>query len=123
MTESPSFTIVALLEDARLSTRLLGYCERSNYRIEFPDSDNAVEHCSAIKQGLVLVEIDLRHPRLLQVGHEIKQKTGMPVIGVIEQFCRQVQQQADELGFDLVVPKPFFTQNLDALIQQIQKAE
>jgi CheY-like chemotaxis protein len=109
-------TVIAVVDDLFFASRIRGTAEQLGVRVVFVKTIDAVID-AAEREPPELIIADLQSQRCDPMGlaQRLKSNEGLrPIllIGFFSHVQTEVQRQAQEAGFDSVIPRSMFTKNL-----------
>ncbi len=113
--------VVAAVDDLFFASKIRATAEQLGVRVEFARSIDALV-TSAQQELPALVIVDLQTQRLdpfalsarLKADPELR---GVPVVGFFAHVQAELQQRAQQAGFDRVLTRSVFTKQLPELLQ------
>src|SRR2546421_4655100 len=108
--------IIAVVDDLFFASKIRGTAEQLGVTVSFPRKiegliEGALQNCPAV------IIVDLHAARLdpIELGRQLKadeRLRGIPLIGFFSHVQIELQRQAQEAGFDSVLPRSAFTRDL-----------
>ncbi len=112
-------TIIAAVDDLFFVSRIRAAAEHLGVSVKFVRSDN--EALEAVNEQPALIILDLQSSRISSVdlGRRIKngeRSQSMQVIGFLSHVETELKRAAEDAGFDAVLPRSAFTNQLGAIL-------
>jgi len=115
--------ILAVLDDLFFTVKINESAKRAGLPIEFVKSDaDAFERAKA-RPALIIIDLNcgavdpLKLIETLKASEETK---GINVIGYVSHVQGELKQRAQEAGYDMVLARSAFSQNLTQILKRYQ---
>ena len=120
-----SKTVIAVVDDLFFASKIRGTAEQLGINVVFAKSANAVVEAS-IEATPDLIIVDLHSQRCdpIQLAQDAKANENIrsvPLLGFFSHVDTELKRRAEEAGFDQVIPRSAFSQNLGNLLQSAVK--
>src|SRR5438132_5250604 len=120
-----SKTVIAVVDDLFFASKIRGTAEQLGINVVFAKSANAVVEAS-IEATPHLIIVDLHSQRCdpIQLAQDVKANENIrsvPLLGFFSHVDTELKRRAEEAGFDQVIPRSAFSQNLGNLLQSAVK--
>ncbi len=108
--------IIAVVDDLFFASKIRGTAEQVGVTVSFPRKIEALIE-SALQNDPALIIVDLQATRVnpIELGKQLKadeQLRAIPLVGFFSHVQTELQRQAQEAGFDSVLPRSAFTRDL-----------
>jgi CheY-like chemotaxis protein len=113
-------TVIAVVDDLFFASRIRGTAEQFGVTVSFPRRIDALME-AALRDQPQLIICDLHATRidpfelakLLKADERLR---GIPLLGFFSHVQTELQRQAEQAGFDQVMPRSAFTKNLPEIL-------
>ena len=112
-------TMIAITDDISLSARLVKLCTENSYRLIFPDINELFKVCKDIRNGVIIVQLEMKDLRLSEISADLKNIRHITKIGYMNKIKNNVRKQALQCGIDMVFPVSGFIRNLSTLVKNL----
>jgi len=114
-------TVIAVVDDLFFASKIRGTAEQLGVSVSFPRRIEALME-AALRDQPALIICDLHATRidpvelatLLKADERLR---STPLLGFFSHVQTELQQQAEQAGFDRVIPRSLFTKNLGLILQ------
>jgi CheY-like chemotaxis protein len=114
-------TVIAVVDDLFFASKIRGTAEQLSVSVNFPRSlDAAIEAATRDRPALIICDLHSSRIDPIELARELKadeQLRSIPLIGFFSHVKTEVQRQAEDAGFDQVLPRSLFTKNLALILQ------
>ena len=112
--------VIAVVEDLFFASKIRGTAEHCSIVVSFARTKEAVVE-AALQKRPALIICDLHSQRIdpIELAGELKaneELRSIPLLGFFSHVQTDLQQRAQEAGFDQVVPRSAFTRNLTEIL-------
>ena len=112
--------VIAVVDDIFFAAKIRGTAEQAGVSVNFPRSTEAAFE-AAKKTGTALIICDLNSLRVdpFELSRRLKQEAStstVPLLGFFAHVQTELQRKAVEAGFDRVIPRSVFAQDLTEII-------
>ena len=111
-----SRTIIAVVDDLFFASKIRGTAEQIGVAIAFPRSaDGLKEIIRRDAPSLIICDLQAQKIDPLEVAKTLKaseQTRHIPLLGFFSHVQTELQRQAQDAGFDRVIPRSAFATNL-----------
>lgn len=113
-------TVIAVVDDLFFASKIRGTAEQHGVNIRFAKTAEAVVQ-EASTQALALVIVDLHSQRCdpIELARRLKSEApfnAIPLLGFFSHVQTELQQRAEEAGFDRVMPRSAFAKQLPEIL-------
>ena len=113
--------IICFFDDVELSMNLVSICNNNNYELIFPSYKNFNKDINNIAIGIVIIDMEEKIYNKVNLIDAIYKETYFPIIGYKNKINKKIKEDANEIGFDIVIDKETLKRNLDVIFEQIIK--
>ena len=113
--------IVAVLSDLFFSVKITEAAKRAGMALEFVKDPEEVVEKSREKPALIIFDLNFEAAQPLKLIRRLKgdaELKGTSVIGYLSHVQGELKQQALEAGFDMVMARSAFSQNLPQILKR-----
>ena len=114
--------VIAVVEDLFFASKIRGTAEQVGVSVNFPRSlDAVVEAAKLDRPALIICDLHSQRIDPIELARQLKadeQIRSIPLVGFFSHVQTELQRQAEEAGFDLVMPRSAFTRDLSQLLSQ-----
>ncbi len=112
--------IIAVVDDLFFASKIRGTAEQLGFTVSFPRSADALIEV-ALRQQPSLIICDLHSQRIdsIEMAKQLKADESLrsvPLLGFFSHVQTELQHQAEEAGFDRVLPRSAFTKQLSEIL-------
>src|SRR3989442_11141074 len=116
--------VIAVVEDLFLASKIRGTAEQLGVSVNFPRSLDAVMEV-ALRDQPKLIICDLHSQKVdpIELAKQLKaddRLRSIPLLGFFSHVQTELQRQAEEAGFDRVMPRSAFTRTLPEILRCYQ---
>jgi CheY-like chemotaxis protein len=113
-------TVIAVVDDLFFASKIRGTAEQLGVTVSFPRRIDALM-AAALRDQPALIICDLHATRIdpIELAKLLKadeQLRSIPLLGFFSHVQTELQQQAEEAGYDRVLPRSAFTKNLPEIL-------
>jgi CheY-like chemotaxis protein len=113
-------TVIAIVDDLFFASRIRGTAEQFGVSLSFPRRIEALIE-AALRDQPQLIICDLHATRInpIELAKLLKadeRLRSIPLLGFFSHVQTELQQQAEQAGFDRVIPRSVFTRDLSAIL-------
>ena len=113
-------TVIAVVDDLFFASKIRGTAEQRDVRVSFPRRIEALME-AALRDQPALIICDLYATRIdpIELARLLKadeQLRSIPLLGFFSHVQTELQQQAEQAGFDRVMPRSAFTKHLPDIL-------
>ena len=113
--------IICFFDDVDLSMDVIRICNSRNYDLIFPDYKNFKKEINDISIGVVIMDMEDSKYHVFNLVDSIYKNTYFPIIGYKDKINKKIKEEANEVGYDIVIDKETLKRNLDVIFEQIIK--
>ena len=113
--------IICFFDDVDLSMDVIRICNSRNYDLIFPDYKNFKKEINDISIGVVIMDMEDSKYHVVNLVDSIYKNTYFPIIGYKDKINKKIKEEANEVGYDIVIDKETLKRNLDVIFEQIIK--
>lgn len=116
-------TLIAVVDDLFFASKIRGTAEQFGVTVSFPRRLDALM-AAALRDQPQLIICDLHATRIdpIELAKQLKadeRLRAIPLIGFFSHVQTELQQQAEQAGFDRVMPRSAFTARLPDIVSVI----
>jgi CheY-like chemotaxis protein len=114
-------TILAVISDLFFSVKISEAAKRAGMSVEFVKEGDEVLRKAQSKPSLMIFDLNFEAVHPLQLIRELKGNAalkGTSMIGFLSHVQGELKQQAIEAGFDMVLARSAFSQNLPQILKR-----
>jgi CheY-like chemotaxis protein len=113
-------TVIAIVDDLFFASKIRGTAEQLGVSVSFPRRIDALMEAARRDQPQLII-CDLHATRIdpIELAKELKADEQLRPIQLLAFFSHvqtELQQQAEQAGFDRVIPRSAFTRNLPEIL-------
>src|SRR5256712_11121270 len=113
--------VIAVVEDLFFASKIRGTAEQVGVSVNFPRSLDAVMEV-ALRDQPSLIICDLHSQKIdpIELAKQLKadeRLRSIPLLGFFSHVQTGLQRQAEEAGFDRVIPRSAFTRTLPEILR------
>ncbi len=114
-------TVIAVVDDLFFASKIRGTAEQLGVSVSFPRRIEALME-AALRDQPALIICDLHATRIdpIELAKALKADERLrstPLLGFFSHVQTELQRQAEQAGFDRVIPRSLFTKNLGLILQ------
>ena len=114
-------TVIAVVDDLFFASKIRGTAEQLGVGVSFPRARDALME-AALRDQPALIICDLHSQRIepIELAKQLKadkRLRSIPLLGFFSHVQTELQRQAEEAGFDRVLPRSVFTKRLGQILQ------
>jgi chemosensory pili system protein ChpA (sensor histidine kinase/response regulator) len=116
-----SKNIIAVVDDLFFASKIRGTAEQVGIPVSFARKlDDLIE--SALQNQPAVIIVDLHSQKIdpIELARQLKadeRLRDIPLVGFFSHVQTELQQRAQDAGFDQVMPRSLFTRNLALILQ------
>jgi PleD family two-component response regulator len=113
--------ILAVMSDLFFSVKITEAAKRAGMLVEFVKEAGEVVEKAKSKPALIIFDLNCEAARPLDVIRKLKadaEMKGTSLIGYLSHVQGELNQQALEAGFDMVMARSAFSQNLPQILKR-----
>ncbi|PYS77280.1 MAG: hypothetical protein DMF70_16930 [Acidobacteria bacterium] len=113
-------TLIAVVDDLFFASKIRGTAEQLGITVSFPRaSDTLIE--AALRDQPSLIICDLHATRIdpIELAKQLKadeRLRSIPLLGFFSHVQTELERQAEQAGFDRVIPRSAFTNHLPEIL-------
>ncbi|SRR5713226_2799644 len=109
-------TVIAVVDDLFFASKIRGTAEQLGVAVSFPRNADGVI-AAALRDQPAMIICDLHSTRIdpIELAKRLKadeQLRSIPLLGFFSHVQTELQHQAEQAGFDRVIPRSAFTKHL-----------
>lgn len=113
-------TVIAVVDDLFFASKIRGTAEQLGVMVSFPRRIEALLE-AALRDQTQLIICDLHATRIdpIELAKSLKadgRVRAIPLLGFFSHVQTELQQQAEQAGFDRVMPRSAFTKYLPSIL-------
>jgi CheY-like chemotaxis protein len=113
-------TVIAVVDDLFFASKIRGTAEQLGVTVSFPRASDALME-AALRDQPALILCDLHATRIdpIELAKLLKadeRLRSIPLLGFFSHVQTELQQQAEQAGFDRVLPRSAFTKQLPEIL-------
>jgi len=112
--------IIAVVDDLFFASKIRGTAEELGVTVNFPRNvDATIEAARKDQPSLVICDLHSQRVDPMEVARQFKadeQLCSITLLGFFSHVQTKVQRQAEEAGFDQVMPRSAFTKHLSEIL-------
>lgn len=114
-------TVIAVVDDLFFASKIRGTAEQVGVSVNFPRSLDAVMEV-ALRDQPKLIICDLHSQKVdpIELAKQLKaddRLRSIPLLGFFSHVQTEFQRQAEDAGFDRVIPRSAFTRTLPEILR------
>ncbi len=113
--------IIAVVDDLFFASKIRGTAEELGVTVRFARNiDAMIEAACRDRPSLVICDLHSQRVDPIVLAKQLKadeQLRSIPLLGFFSHVQIELQRQAEEAGFDQVIPRSSFTKNLAEIIK------
>jgi PleD family two-component response regulator len=113
--------ILAVMNDLFFSVKITEAAKRAGMAVEFVKEAGEVVEKAKDKPALIIFDLNFEPGQPLKLIGKLKRETelkGTSLIGYLSHVQGELKQQALEAGFDMVMARSAFSQNLPLILKR-----
>jgi PleD family two-component response regulator len=114
--------IIAVVDDLFFKSKIRGTAEQAGVEIGFTRSlESSLEVVKRDQPKLVIVDLHSEKIDPLELGRQLKadaKTRAIPILGFFSHVQTELMKQATEAGFDTVIPRSAFSNNLFEILKK-----
>jgi CheY-like chemotaxis protein len=119
--------IIAVVDDLFFASKIRGTAEELGVKVSFsPNVSVLIETAHRDPPSLIICDLHSQKVDAMELAKQLKadeQLCSIPLLGFFSHVQTQLQRQAEEAGFDRVMPRSAFTKNLALILQDSWRPE
>ena len=113
-------TVIAVVDDLFFASKIRGTAEQLGVSVSFPRASEALIE-AALRDQPALIICDLHATRIdpIELAELLKSDERLrpiPLLGFFSHVQTELQDQAEQAGFDRVIPRSAFAKNLPVIL-------
>ena len=118
-------TVIAVVDDLFFASKIRGTAEQLGVSVSFPRAIDVLME-AALRDQPALIICDLHATRIDPITLAKQLKTdehlrSIPLLGFFSHVQTELRQQAEQAGFDRVIPRSVFTRSLPEILRGYQQ--
>jgi PleD family two-component response regulator len=113
--------ILAVLDDLFFRVKITDAAKRSGFEVEFLNDDKDVLEKAKEQPLLIIVDLNINSLQPLKLVSKLKstaETKAISIIGFVSHVQGELKQKAHETGFDMVMARSAFSQNLPQILKR-----
>jgi CheY-like chemotaxis protein len=120
-------SVIAVVDDLFFASKIRGTAEELGVKVSFPRNVSVlIEAAHRDPPRLIICDLHSQKVDAMELAKQLKadeQLCSIPLLGFFSHVQTQLQRQAEEAGFDRVLPRSAFTKNLAMILQDPSRPE
>lgn len=116
-----SKNIIAVVDDLFFASKIRGTAEQVGIPVSFARKiDGLIESTLQNQPAVIIVDLHSQKIDPIELARQLKadeRLRDIPLVGFFSHVQTELQQRAQDAGFDQVMPKSLFTRNLALILQ------
>ena len=112
--------VIAVVDDLFFASKIRGTAEQQGVSVRFAKTvDDVLTEAIAQTPALVIVDLHSQRCDPLELAKRLKshdELRAIPLLGFFSHVQTELQRQAEQAGFDRVIPRSAFTKNLPEIL-------
>ena len=108
--------------DYNFSAILARICDIESDELLFVSDIKSLGKDSFDKEGIVIIDIDDYRESIDEIALSVKSKIPYPIYGLINKMDIEIQKKAIIIGFDAIMTKSTFLNNIKTIKKQIKNS-
>ena len=112
--------VIAAVDDMFFAAKIRATAEHLGVQVQFARSnDSVIKAANAASPALIIVDLHSLKIDALTLSRQLKadnQLRGVPLVGFFSHVDTELKTQAEDAGFDQVLPRSLFTRNLSDIL-------
>ena len=112
--------VIAIVDDLFFASKIRGTAEQLGIEVQFAKTvDEAVKQAIARKPALIIADLHSQRCDPIEVAVSLKshdETKAIPLLGFFSHVQTELQRQAEQAGFDRVIPRSAFANNLSKIL-------
>jgi PleD family two-component response regulator len=117
-------TVIAVVDDLFFASKIRGTAEQIGVNVSFPRTIEALlASASQSRPALIICDLDSQRIDPFELVKQLKANEGLHSILVVGFFSHvqvELQREAEQAGFDQVIPRSAFTRHLPEILSGIE---
>jgi CheY-like chemotaxis protein len=113
-------TVIAVMDDLFFASKIRGTAEQHGVSVRFAKTvEDVLKEALAQTPALVIVDLHSQRCEPIELAQRLKseeQLRTVPLLGFFSHVQTELKNQAEQAGFDRVMPRSAFSQNLTAIL-------
>jgi len=113
--------VIAVVEDLFFASKIRGTAEQVGVSVNFPRSLDAVMEVALRDQpNLIICDLHSQKVDPIELAKQLKaddRLRSIPLLGFFSHVQTEFQRQAEDAGFDRVIPRSAFTRTLPEILR------
>jgi len=114
-------SVIAAVDDLFFASKIRATAEQYGVKVGFARSiDLALEAARKIQPALIICDLNSARIDSIQLARQLKTDESLrsiPLIGFFSHVQTELQRNAEQAGFDRVIPRSVFTKSLALILQ------
>jgi CheY-like chemotaxis protein len=114
-------TVIAVVDDLFFASKIRGTAEQVGVAVKFARTAAAVlESARRDRPALIICDLHSQKTDPIELAKQLKaddQLRSIPLVGFFSHVQTELQHQAEEAGFDQVLPRSAFTTHLAQILE------
>ncbi len=113
--------ILAAVHDLFFTVKISEAAKRAGVAVQFVKDDKDLLQFAEEKPALIIIDLNCASVKPLQSISKLKgnpELKSVSVVGYVSHVQGELKQKAHDLGFDMVLARSAFSQNLDTLMKR-----
>jgi PleD family two-component response regulator len=112
--------VIAVVDDLFFASKIRGTAEQQGVNVRFAKTvDDVLREAVAQTPALVIVDLHSQRCDPIELAKSLKSRDelkAIPVLGFFSHVQTELQRQAEEAGFDRVIPRSAFAKHLPEIL-------
>jgi CheY-like chemotaxis protein len=112
--------VIAVVDDLFFASKIRGTAEEVGVTVKFARNADAMLNAARRDQpDLIIFDLNSERTNPMELAKQLKadeQLRAIPLLGFFSHVQAELQRQAQEAGFDRVMPRSAFTRNLSEIL-------
>jgi CheY-like chemotaxis protein len=113
-------TVIAVVDDLFFASKIRGTAEQLGVTVSFPRrADALMEAALRAQPALIICDLHATRIDLIELAKLLKadeRLRSIPLLGFFSHVQTELQHQAEQAGFDRVIPRSAFTKHLPDIL-------
>jgi CheY-like chemotaxis protein len=113
-------TIIAIVDDLFFASKIRGTAEQAGVTVAFPRSaDGVTEIIRRDSPALIICDLHSQRINPIELARDLKaneETRGIPLLGFFSHVQTELQREAQQAGFDRVIPRSVFAKSLNQIL-------
>jgi CheY-like chemotaxis protein len=116
-----SKNVIAVVDDLFFASKIRGAAEQTGIPVSFARKiDGLIESALQNQPAVIIVDLNSQKIDPIELARQLKadeRLRDIPLVGFFSHVQTELQQRAQDAGFDQVMPRSLFTRNLALILQ------